>query len=77
LPKKGRNKCTLRILIFSKENGGFEFVFKTAARLMLLFSAAKYQLPQLRFFLFAAGQLFLHFIDYPTSGQLDPKLYYG
>jgi len=37
------------------KNGGFEFIIKTAAGLSYLFSAAKYQLPQLRFFLFPQG----------------------
>jgi len=61
LPKKGRKNHTLRNLIFSQKNGGFECIIKTAAGLGCLFSAAKYQLPQLRFFLFTAGQILYAF----------------
>jgi len=42
----------------ANENGGFEFIIKTAVGLCYLFTAAKNQLPQLRFFLFTAGQVF-------------------
>jgi len=45
LAEKERKKLRPTKPVFSKGNGGFEFIIKTAAWLCCLFSAAKYQLP--------------------------------
>jgi len=60
-------------LIFSKENGGFEFEIKTAVE-PLAYIRPQYIDCRNCGFLFTAGQFLLLLLRYPTSGQLGPKL---
>jgi len=59
LRKKGALNNALEILIFSNENGGFNFVFKAAVKGCILAVGALNHLPHDGFFLLLSGSWFI------------------